>query len=434
MKYFFLIAFLITSLISRSAFSSVVVFDVKDPANKKKILDTQNLKVEGFFSQADNIKIFAARILIDPKPENKWQVLNQGEGLDLIASAQGTHLLIGSLNTFLHIKNQLGQEKKLEIIWKPMTTKLVTANCKPSDPKVTLDAVKPGASIFVAQYCQLENDKLSITVSTLAENQWVYSSLFEVAGKGERWRTYQVPAWTAQGGAIADWKFKDASDQEHKFKLVAPKDNSIIEKEELEKQKSLLAVSFENTLKLSSMSLGYDVSSVSAQDTKYAFAYGFLSPKYFDAIRFGGSMETSFEISKKDDALSYLEALMYSGYYYPVNDKFDIFANLVFQYADFQQKSTNARMQNTQLGVMLGTFYFINPENRISFDVYKTTFTSPTVKGNLAFELEYKHKFPTIMNGLWMGLFFKNQTFDAQNDAGDSRQFKESSMGVLFAF
>ena len=80
MKYFFLTTFLITSLISKVAFSSVVIFDVKDPANKKKILDTQNLKVEGFFPQANNVKIFRARILIDSKPANKWQILNQGEG------------------------------------------------------------------------------------------------------------------------------------------------------------------------------------------------------------------------------------------------------------------------------------------------------------------------------------------------------------------
>jgi hypothetical protein len=257
--------------------------------------------------------------------------------------------------------------------------------------------------------------------------------MFEAAGKAERWRDYQVPAWPPTGGIIAKLKLK-FNGKIYNLNYVAPKSIENKKRDDLKKQKQLLAKQFENTIKVSSTGLVLSADTASATDSKFSLGYEFLSPKIMSFFRFGGFFNSTLEISKKEEALSFLEILMHGDYVYSINEEFDLSVGLAYQYADFQQKSTAARMQNAQPGIVFGAQYLLNLENRINLLFYKTTLTSDTIKSNLAINLDYKYKLGNEASAYWLGLFYKMQNFDALNSAGASRQFKESQIGVSVSF
>lgn len=416
---------------SSVVFADLIVTDTTS-GTPAQIFNSSDVKTENFFQQAEKYKIYGAQYFLDTKPTNEWEVISADDGLEVVSSEAGTYILTGAAQGAIHLKNISGQELKLTLEWKPLQKKVLRTNCGKKEPRFVVEG-SANEEFLLATHCRLENKNLYITVSTMSDVQWQSSSLFEAAGKGERWRYYQVPATSAKGGAIAELKFK-VNETEKTFKLVMPKDEDGTKKDQIKKEQEVLSKKVRNELRMGLMGLGFSADSVSSTDSKISLGYTFLSSKYFENYRFGGSFDTSLEVGKKVDGLSFMESLIYAGYVHPYNEQTELSAYLGFQYADFQQQSSATRLQNAQIGLFLTATYLLDASNRVGLTLYKTSFSSKTVKNNLAIELEYKFKLEDYLKGMWVGASYKAQSFDASNEAGASRQFSENIMGVSLVF
>lgn len=445
------LSFLFLTLMAMFANADVKIYelgsaaDSAGPLTKKIIYQTTKPEIEGFFENSEKYKIYSAKIFlneilpIDAK-NKKIEILEKSDGLDYVSNLKNPYILIGSEKSVLKFKIESGSVTELAIEWIPSKKSFINNKCGNMAPKFSLETVsvdktdiKSELPFILATHCRLENKNLFITVSTTADVEWLESSIFESAGKAERWRDYQVPAWSPNGGVISKLRMKLGS-QIYNLNLVAPKSSENRKKEDYVKQKQSLEKLFENTIKISSMSLGLNADTIAATDGKYALGYDFLSPKFMDLFKFGGSFVTSLETSKKDEALSFLEVLMHADYVYSINNEIDLSIGPAYQFADFQQKSTNARMQNSQIGLILGTHYLINTENRLNFNIYKTTFFSQIITNNLGLNLEYKYKLGDAQLPFWIGIFFKKQDFDGVNEIAAQRKFKETQIGLSLSF
>lgn len=429
-------------IFTNNAFADLKVYETNALVTKKQIASDIKPESEGFFENAEKYKIYGARFSLSNYSASdfknkKIEVLQKTDGIDFVSNANETYVLIGASTGNIQLKTENGSVKNYIFEWTPLQKSSLTNKCGKLAPQFILaqpNSEKKEIPFLLATNCRSENKNLWITVSTLPNVEWLESSIFEAAGKAERWRDYQVPAWPPNGGVIAKLKMKFAG-QIYDLNYVAPKSGDIKKKEELVKQQQQLSKQFENTLKISQTSLGLTADTASATDSKFSLGYEFLSPKLIDLFKFGGFFNSTLEIAKKDEALSYIEMLVHGDYVYSFDDQIDVSVGLAYQYADFQQKSTAARMQNSQIGLILGSQYLINTENRLALNIYKTTFSSKTITGNLAVILDYKYKLgDATTSNYWLGLFYKMQSFDAVNDTGASRKFKETQIGASLSF
>lgn len=421
----------LVQIFSSAAEADVKLTEIKSDQTEKIIMESKDPKLEGFFNLDENYKIYGVKLLIDKTSQSAWKVESASDGIDLVKFGNETYILVGANEGQIKIINsQTKAQKEFKINWLPLKKGTITNECGTKAPKLI---TKDQSQLLVAVSCKLVDQRLFMTISTLANVEWESSTLFEQAGKGERWKYYQIPAWTLNGGSIAEFRLrKDGKDLV--YNLVAPKDSETAQTEKITSTKNNIEATFTNEVSIGMMSLGFEASTVTATDSKLSLGYRFLSPKYWNHIKFGGAFITSLDIAKKDESLSYIEALLHAGYIYNINQVFDIYFAGAYQNANFQQRSTAAQMQNSQIGVLVDARYILTENNILDLEIYKTTFNSKVVTNNLSLEFKYKHKFSWLLNGSWVGAFYKTQKFDGVNESDQSRKYNENVMGVFFGF
>ena len=326
-----------------------------------------------------------------------------------------------------------GTEKKITAKWIPLAKNVIGERCGKNSVRVQLQDPKKPLNFPLAVSCDNTQKTLNITLSAPAQVEWMDSTLFEVAGKGEPWRSYNLPATSPQGGPIGTISMRNG-DQEFVVTLVTPKNIDLAKKEAMEKQKQKQASEFQQSLYLGKIDLSYTADPVTAEDSKYSFKYAVLSPKVMGFLKWGGEFKTSFATGKKDESVDLLYYNALVGVHYDYKNQLDLGLRALFSGLTVQQKSSTAKLSSNQAGYGVYADYLFDAKNRVIAKVNMIGMMSDVIKSHMEIGLEYRYQLMFDKKPLWVGLGYNSENYKAENEAGLSREFKTTEIQLVVGF
>lgn len=326
-----------------------------------------------------------------------------------------------------------GVEKKITAKWIPFAKNIIVERCQKNSARVQLSNPKKPLNFPLAVSCDNSQKTLNITLSAPAQVEWMDSTLFEVAGKGEPWRSYNLPATSPKGGAIGTIALRNG-EQEYVLELVTPKNIDLAKKEAIEKQKQKQASEFQQAIYLGKIDLSYTADPVTVNDSKYSVKYSVLSPKLMGFLKWGGEFKTSFATSKKDESIDLLYYNALVGFHYDYKNQFDLGLRALFSGVTVQQKSSTAKLSSNQAGYGLYADYLFDAKNRVIAKVNMIGMMSEVVKSHMEIGLEYRYQFIVDKKPLWVGVGYNSENYKAETAAGLSREFKNTEIQLVVGF
>lgn len=326
-----------------------------------------------------------------------------------------------------------GVEKKITAKWIPFAKNIIVERCQKNSARVQLSNPKKPLNFPLAVSCDNSQKTLNITLSAPAQVEWMDSTLFEVAGKGEPWRSYNLPATSPKGGAIGTIALRNG-EQEYVLELVTPKNIDLAKKEAIEKQKQKQASEFQQAIYLGKIDLSYTADPVTVNDSKYSVKYSVLSPKLMGFLKWGGEFKTSFATSKKDESIDLLYYNALVGFHYDYKNQFDLGLRALFSGVTVQQKSSTAKLSSNQAGYGLYVDYLFDAKNRVIAKVNMIGMMSEVVKSHMEIGLEYRYQFIVDKKPLWVGVGYNSENYKAETAAGLSREFKNTEIQLVVGF
>ncbi|AZZ37796.1 hypothetical protein CIK05_13635 [Bdellovibrio sp. qaytius] len=386
---------------------------------------------EEFFTNADGYRQYGVTVEIPDAASGTEIITENGTSAAL---AGKTIWYIQSGFDSLTYKTKSGLEKKISANWTPQTkTAIVVERCQNSSARVQLKDPKKPLNFPLAVSCDNSQKTLNITLSVPAQVEWMDSTLFEVAGKGEPWRSYSLPATSPKGGAIGTIHLKNG-DQEYVLELITPKNIDLIKKEAQQKAAQKNANELQQAIYLGKLDLSYTAAPVTSEDSKYSFKYTVLSPKYMNFFKIGGEFRTSFALSKKTEAVDMLYYNAHIGYHYNYKNVLDLGLRAIFSGLTVQQKSSTAKLTSNQAGYGIFADYLIDPKNRLIGKVNMIGMMSEVVKSHTEIGVEYRYLFNIDKKQIWLGAAYNSETYTAETAAGLSREFKNTELQLVVGF
>lgn len=326
-----------------------------------------------------------------------------------------------------------GAEKKITAKWVPLAKNIIVERCQKNSARVQLSDPKKPLNFPLAVSCDNSQKTLNITLSAPAQVEWMDSTLFEVAGKGEPWRSYNLPATSPKGGAIGTIALRNG-EQEYVLELVTPKNIDLAKKEAMEKQKQKQASEFQQSLYLGKIDLSYTADPVTAEDSKYSFKYSVLSPKLMGFLKWGGEFKTSFATGKKDESVDLLYYNALVGFHYDYKNQLDLGLRALLSGLTVQQKSSTAKLSSNQAGYGVYADYLFDAKNRVIAKVNMIGMMSEVIKSHMEIGLEYRYQLMFDKKPLWLGLGYNTENYKAENESGLSREFKTTEIQLVVGF
>lgn len=411
------------TIMSSTAYSEVNMTDEKGQAVAWPVK-------EEFFTNTEGFRQYGVTI----------EVPDVASGTEIITE-NGTTAQVGE-KTIWYLSNyddamtyttNSGVEKKITAKWIPLAKNIIIERCQKNSARVQLSNPKKPLNFPLAVSCDNLQKTLNITLSAPAQVEWMDSTLFEVAGKGEPWRSYNLPATSPKGGAIGTIALRNG-DQEYVLELVTPKNIDLAKKEAMEKQKQKQASEFQQALYLGKIDLSYTAGPITSNESKYSVKYSILSPKYFNFFKLGGEFRTSFATSKKDEAIDMLYYNAHIGYYYSPKKELDLGLRFFVSGINIQQKSSTAKLLSNQAGYGLYVDYLFDAKNRVITRVNMIGMMSEVVKSHMEYGLEYRYLLNEKSNPFWLGLGYNAEVYKAETAAGLSRDFKDNEIQLVVGF
>ena len=385
---------------------------------------------EEFFTNREGFRQYGVTI----------EVLDLATGSEVVIE-NGTSS-IGSDKTIWYLSNyddtmtyttKSGAQKKITAKWIPVAKNIVIERCLKNSARVQLKNPKKPLTFPLAVSCDNSQKTLNITLSAPAQIEWVDSTLFEVAGKGEPWRSYNLPATSPKGGAIGTIVLRNG-DNEFTLELITPKNIDLAKKEALDKVQQQQVSQFQQSIYLGKIDLTYTADPVTAEDSKYSVKYSVLSPKLFGFLKWGGEFKTSFSTSEKEESVDLLYYNAHLGFHYEYKNQLDLGLRGMFSNLNVQQKSSTAKLTSSQIGYGIYANYLFDPKNRVIARVNMIGMNSEVVKSHLEYGLEYRYQFTINKSAIWLGLGYNAENYKAETAAGLSREFKNSEMQFVIGF
>lgn len=416
--------FLSTVIISSNAFAQVKMTD-----EKSQVMSWPAR--EGFFTNSDGFRQYGVTV----------EIPDVASGTELISENGTTGESEGK--TFWYIQSGVdaltyttksGIEKKISALWTPQNkAPIVVERCQNNSARVKLKDPKKPLNFPLAMSCDNTQKTLNITLSAPAQIEWMDSTLFEVAGKGEPWRSYNLPATSPKGGAIGTITLRNG-DQEFVIELITPKNIDLAKKEALQKAAQKNSSELQQAIYLGKLDLSYTAAPVTSEDSKYSFKYSVLSPKYMNFFKFGGEFRTSFALGQKEESVDMLYYNGHIAYHYNYKTILDLGLRAILSGLTVQQKSSTAKLASNQLGYGIYADYLIDSKNRVIGKVNMIGMMSEVVKSHTEIGLEYRYLFTIDKKQIWLGAGFNSETYNAETPAGLSREFKNTELQFVVGF
>ena len=387
--------------------------------------------IEGFFTNAEGFRQYGVTVEIPDVASGTELISENGTTSEL---AGKTLWYIQSGVDALTYTTKSGAEKKISATWNPQNrTPIVIERCANNSARIKLQDPKKPLNFPLAMSCDNSQKTLNITLSAPAQVEWMDSTLFEVAGKGEPWRSYNLPATSPKGGAIGTITLRNG-DQEFVLELITPKNIDLAKKEALQKAVQKNASELQQAIYLGKLDLSYTAAPVTSEDSKYSFKYSVLSPKYMNFFKFGGEFRTSFATGKKEESVDMLYYNGHIAYHYNHKTILDLGLRAIFSGLTVQQKSSTAKLSSNQVGYGIYADYLIDPKNRVIAKFNMIGMMSEVVKSHTEMGLEYRYLFNINKKQIWLGAGYNSETYNAETAAGLSREFKNTELQLVVGF
>lgn len=385
---------------------------------------------EGFFKNSAGHTVYGVKVLLREKFSDKLGA--QGEGLEIQPSEDKFFVLIGAADSKLNFK--MGTTKKtVEFKWESDRKGIVTEKCTELSPRLIGNKKGAAAPFPMALHCWSSNNTILVTLSTLEEVDLQEADLFELEGKGERWKVYEIPAASAGGSSIGEFRFS-YKNESYAYRLLAPKEkNQVAEEKKQEAAEGTLS-QFQNILGVGFVTLGVDAGDVKVSDSKPLIKYSVVSNPFWNRVRFGGSFAQSFSMSEKAESVEYSDGRAYASYFLRPTTSSELGFKALFMFVNITESSSGAGLQSSQVGIDVDYDMFINEKNRVNVHVGMASFGSAVLKSHMEIGLSYKYRLGTEKNPYWLGLGYGMQTFEAENTSGEKRKFTENDIMVTLGF
>ena len=153
--------------------------------------------------------VLATKVVIKPDQEIKSVQLGEFAGSDsrVVLRDQEIILVTGRHQEEIQILDVKGVSHKLRVKVSPTGQYKLIRNCKESDFDFRFAA--SAENIVVGAYCLKQDDGVLLIMSVHEEVGWGTTSIFEQAGKGERWKQFKISAVNTsdQKGDLAKFEF-----------------------------------------------------------------------------------------------------------------------------------------------------------------------------------------------------------------------------------
>lgn len=344
------------------------------------------------------------------------------EVIETSAAADEVRIVTGASKTY--IQDEAGQVL-YEIEWKPAQDKNILMNrgCPPE--LFRLREVKNAVVTFpMSISCNFSLSPGLVTIALPQEARWSSANLVEVSGKGERFRTFEIPQGNLEGKASGAFRFR-YKDQTLTYAVFVRK---------LEEKASTLSIGFDKSFYfgMASSVLGSD--SVSYSGSAFFYEFNGLTDFIWSYFKIGFGFYNSFSMGEDPAAISSRDSRMTVGYYSNNKTGFNYGVWTGHRNFDVKQDLSSTKFQSSQFAFGADAIYIISPTSTVIGKFEMASLGSKVVKSHMKIGAYYKYKMTIAKTEYIVGGLFETQNMQLATAAGDSRKFDLTKFGLLLDF
>lgn len=336
------------------------------------------------------------------------------------ALAEEIKIVTGAAKTF--IQDETGQVV-YEIEWKPAQKVLFSRGC-PEELFKLREVKKLAVNFVMGVNCNLSVSPGLVTISLPQEARWNSANMVEVSGKGERYRTFEIPTGNLKGQASGAFRFKH-QDQTFTFAVFVKK---------LEEKASALSIGFDKTFYFGMAASTLASASASYGSSSFFYEFSGLTDFVWTYLKVGFGFYNSFSMGEDPAAVSSRDSKMTIGYY--SNNKTGLNYGVWTGHRNFDVKQdlSSTKFQSSQFAFGADAIYAVNPKNTLIGKFEMASLGSKVVKSHMKISLNYKYKMTVGKTEYVWGGLFETQDMQLATAAGDSRKFGLTKFGLLLDF
>ena len=226
---------------------------------------------------------------------------------------------------------------QIEIRLKPTKPTVIDENCETAGVKLRPQG--PMAPFFLGTTCPIVNKELSLHLTFPSDVDLIQSSLFEIMGKGESWRVYDLKRATSATAELGrfDFLYKGKT---YTYTLVSLKTDPV--------EKKIPQSDF--TLGLGYVQLKLSSNDAQGSESKPLVRAEILPHKLWNNFGAGGTFETAVGFSSSSTtSLSYMQVAPYAFYQLQLSSGF-LVQPRVYYVVSNQSSGTGVSYQANQVG------------------------------------------------------------------------------------
>lgn len=342
------------------------------------------------------------------------------ELLDTPVMADEIRIVTGAGKTY--IQDEAGQVA-YEIEWKPAQKTLMSRGCP--EELFKLKEVKNVPVTFpMGINCNFSVSPGLVTISLPQEARWNSANIVEVSGKGERYRTFEIPTGNLKGQASGAFRFKH-QDQTLTFAVFVKK---------LEEKASALSIGFDKTFYFGMASSALAAESTSFSSSSFFYEFAGLTDFIWTYFKVGFGFYNSFSTGEDPAVVSSRDSKMTFGYYSNNKTAFNYGVWTGHRNFDVKQDLSSTKFQSSQFAFGADAIYAINPKSTVIGKFEMASLGSKVVKSHMKISLNYKYKMTVGKTEYVWGGLFETQDMQLATAAGASRKFGLTKFGLLLDF
>jgi hypothetical protein len=244
--------------------------------------------------------------------------------------------------------------------------------------------------------------------------------VFEIKGKGESYRLYEIGNIKAAAGAIAEFAF------ELEGKSVIAQVVSL-RKEQTDKKPKTGRIG----VGLSFLSLSVDSTDVAASDSKPGVLVKVSPYPLLRKVNVGLSIESALDLAEKENSISFSQYQFFLGYSLMDASRLEIAPRLYFVVSNHQHDASRLGLRHNNVGGGLFSSYSLGGRFLLQLEGLVSSFGSKAVKSHFALDLSLIRAARTTQ-GIGWGFGLKSQSFSAKGLTSESRLDQTIGYGILF--
>lgn len=350
-------------------------------------------------------------------------VVASNEGLiETAVTADEVRIVTGATKTY--IQDETGQVV-YEIEWKPKAEQniIMTRGC-PVELFRLREVKNTPVSFPMGISCNFSVFPGLVTISLPQEARWSSANLVEVSGKGERYRTFEIPQGNLEGKASGAFRIRQ-KDQTLTFAVFVKK---------LEEKAAVLSIGFDKTFAFGMVSSVLGSDSVSYSSSSFFYEFNGLTDFVWSYFKVGFGFYNSFSMGEDPAVVSSRDSKMTFGYYSGNKTGFNYGVWTGHRNFDVKQDLSSTKFQSSQFAFGLDGIYVMSPTSTIIGKFEMASLGSKVVKSHMKIGLNYKYKMTIAKTEYILGGLFETQSMQLATAVGDSRKFDITKIGLLLDF